>query len=266
MAARKKAPTGVKNQKKLMTLSEVSRRTKISMPTLLRYKKEYQDRIPSEGEGRTQRYPTESLKVFRAIKKENLKKRGRPPKSAAPPTAAKAPKAKAKRTRKSSAKKSSSPRAKKKVKTKAKAQVATESGSLLSLLQISKLTGIEYTKLQRLTKKYLEEIPTEGVGRTKKYYAEAVDIYKRLEAEGASRVRTATTSVKRATRRARRKVKRVTRAQVKAVGFDEAGLQKKVVALEEVNASLRKDMVALQRDMKNLVKNLKKSIRITVLK
>ena len=266
MAARKKAPTGGKNQRNLMTLSEVSRRTKISMPTLLRYKKEYQDRIPSEGEGRTQRYPNEALKVFRAIKKENLKKRGRPPKSAAPTTASKAPKARAKTARKTAAKKSSASRAKKKTTTKAKAQVATKSGSLLSLLQISKLTGIEYTKLQRLTRKYLEEIPTEGVGRTKKYYAEAVEIYKRLEAEGASRVRTATTGVRKTAGRAKRKVKRVTKAQVKAAGLDEAGLQKKVAALEEINTELRKDMVSLRRDMKNLVKNLKKSIRITVLK
>jgi hypothetical protein len=47
----------------LLTLSEVSKRTKISMPTLQRYKKEYQRRIPSTGKGRKQRYPVEALEV-----------------------------------------------------------------------------------------------------------------------------------------------------------------------------------------------------------
>ena len=42
---------------KLYTLTEVSKITNISMPTLQRYKKAYQDRIPSTGEGRRQRYP-----------------------------------------------------------------------------------------------------------------------------------------------------------------------------------------------------------------
>ena len=65
----------------LLTLTEVSERTGISMPTLQRYKKEFQDRIPSVGKGRKQRYPADSLDVFQEIKKENIKKRGRPKKS-----------------------------------------------------------------------------------------------------------------------------------------------------------------------------------------
>ena len=69
----------------LLTLSEVSKRTKISMPTLQRYKKEYQSRIPSVGQGRKQRYPEESLDVFQEIKKENVGRRGRPRKNAALP-------------------------------------------------------------------------------------------------------------------------------------------------------------------------------------
>jgi len=41
--------------KDLLTLSEVSRRTGISMPTLQKYKKQNADEIPSVGEGRKQR-------------------------------------------------------------------------------------------------------------------------------------------------------------------------------------------------------------------
>lgn len=61
---------------KLYTLTEISEATGISMPTLLRYKKDFQDRIPSVGHGRTQRYPAAALEVVQEIKKENLQKRG----------------------------------------------------------------------------------------------------------------------------------------------------------------------------------------------
>ena len=70
--------------KKLLTLTEVSKRTKISMPTLQRYKKLYQSRIPSEGQGRKQRYPETALAVFLQLKKENIGRRGRPRKNAPP--------------------------------------------------------------------------------------------------------------------------------------------------------------------------------------
>src|SRR3954453_4590064 len=66
---------------KLYTLSEISNKTGISMPTLQRYKKTYQDRIPAEGQGRKQRYPESALPVFDEIRSENAGKRGRPRKN-----------------------------------------------------------------------------------------------------------------------------------------------------------------------------------------
>jgi hypothetical protein len=74
---------------KLYTLSEISQRTGISMPTLQRYKKTYQARIPSVGTGRKQRYPEAALPVFGELRSENAGRRGRPRKDAsARPTAA----------------------------------------------------------------------------------------------------------------------------------------------------------------------------------
>ena len=70
-------------QGKLYTLSEISKRTGISMPTLQRYKKTYQSRIPSVGQGRKQRYPESALTVFNDIKVENAGQRGRPRKTEA---------------------------------------------------------------------------------------------------------------------------------------------------------------------------------------
>jgi hypothetical protein len=69
---------------KLFTLSEMSRRTGISMPTLQRYKKLYQHRIPSSGAGRKQRYPESALAVFAQLRSENEKRRGRPRKNPLP--------------------------------------------------------------------------------------------------------------------------------------------------------------------------------------
>ncbi|MES1245370.1 MAG: helix-turn-helix domain-containing protein, partial [Acidobacteriota bacterium] len=71
----------------MLTLSEVSQRTGISMPTLQRYKKIYQSRIPAEGKGRKQRYPESALPVFEELKVENAGRRGRPRKNASAPAA-----------------------------------------------------------------------------------------------------------------------------------------------------------------------------------
>ena len=54
----------------------------MSMPTLQRYKKFYQGRIPSVGSGRKQRYPENALPVFDEIRNENIGRRGRPRKDA----------------------------------------------------------------------------------------------------------------------------------------------------------------------------------------
>lgn len=64
-------------QEKFYTLSEVSERTGISMPTLQRYRKIYQSRIPSVGTARKRRYPESALPVFDELRKESPLRRGR---------------------------------------------------------------------------------------------------------------------------------------------------------------------------------------------
>src|ERR1700712_4825595 len=73
------------DSEKLYTLSDISSKTGISMPTLQRYKKMYQDRIPSAGQGGKQRSPESGLPVFEEIKVETAGKRGRPRKDASAP-------------------------------------------------------------------------------------------------------------------------------------------------------------------------------------
>src|SRR5687768_3766054 len=70
------------NGQATLTLTEVARRTGISMPTLQKYKKRFADRIPSVGKGRAQRYREDALQVFSQLRDENMSRRGRPRKDA----------------------------------------------------------------------------------------------------------------------------------------------------------------------------------------
>jgi len=141
---------------KLLTLTEVSNRTGISMPTLQRYKKEYQDRLPTVGEGRRQRYPVSSLKVFEEIKKENIARRGRPRKSDSGGRRA---------ARKPAAKK------------------ASARSGLLTLTEVSSRTGISYPTLVRYVKLHGDRIPYEGEGRRRRYHPEAVGVFQELRSQ-----------------------------------------------------------------------------------
>lgn len=137
----------------LYTLTEVKEKTGISLPTLQKYKKLHQDRIPSVGEGRTQRYPAAALAVFAQLKTENLKKRGRPRKHV--------------QDRRASS-----------------ATVSEPSGDeLLTLKQITERTGISYPTLARYAKTSLARLPHIGKGRKRRYRPEAVGVFRTLYEE-----------------------------------------------------------------------------------
>lgn len=152
---------------KLYTLTEVSKRTKISMPTLQRYKKMFNERIPSSGDGRSQRYPEGAIEIFNQLKVENSKKRGRPRKNAAQGPGAAAPRA--------AAKASKAPKA-------AAAEEAAEPG-MLSLKDIEDQTGISYPTLLRYLKTSLKRIPHKGTGRRRRFPPESVALFKTLKEE-----------------------------------------------------------------------------------
>jgi excisionase family DNA binding protein len=137
----------------LLTLTEVSKRTGISMPTLQRYKKLYQRRLETVGKGRTQRYKVESLETFQEIKKENLKKRGRPRKKVAAVVAKPAPRSK------------------------------TAPEGLISLSEIGRRTGISYPTLLRYVKLHARRIPSHGTGRKRRFPVEAVPVFSQLRQE-----------------------------------------------------------------------------------
>jgi len=135
---------------KLYTLTQIGQMASVSMPTLQKYKRNYQDRIPSVGEGRKQRYPFEAVAVLKELKAENLARRGRPPKAKS-----------------------------------AKAASEPEAGArkLLTLTEISRITKISYPTVSRYVKVFLDRIPHVGVGRMRRFPKEAVAVFSQLRAE-----------------------------------------------------------------------------------
>lgn len=57
------------------------------------------------------------------------------------------------------------------------------SSDLLSLVDIEHATGISYVTLCRYAQQYADELPSEGAGRKKRYYPEAVEVFRRKRAE-----------------------------------------------------------------------------------
>lgn len=136
-------------KKNLLTLGELARRAGVSMATAQRYKRLYQDRVPSEGEGRKQRYPVAAVKVFRDLKKERIANRA--------------------------AGRRKSP--------KKPAKAASSGTALLTLSSISSQTNISYPTLQRYVKLFSDRIPHEGVGRKRRYHPDSVAVFRQLRAE-----------------------------------------------------------------------------------
>lgn len=171
---------------RLMTLTEVAKRTKMSMPTLQKYKKRYGDRIPSVGKGRTQRYPDEALPVFEELKRENLARRGRPRKNAAPGGAAPAPaKRRPGRPRKNAAAPAAAATAKRRPGRPRKDAAAAGGGGerLVTLTQVAETTGISYPTLLRYVKLHGSKLPSVGRGRRRRFKPEAVPVFQQLRSE-----------------------------------------------------------------------------------
>jgi DNA-binding transcriptional MerR regulator len=236
------------NAGKLYTLSEVAKRTGISMPTLQRYKKLYQSRIPSVGKGRKQRYPDSALPVFDQIKKENLGKRGRPRKDAAAGRgrrgrkAAAAPAVVAKPAAGSARGKRGAPARRGRPPGSGSGGRRRTAGGLLTLTQISKTTGISYPTLVRYVKLFSDRLPHEGTGRTRRFHPEAVEAFRQLRQESG--------------RGGRKKGSGggVIAAGRAAIGAAGAAVTGRLKALEESQKQLEKKFRGLIKSLQELLK------------
>ena len=234
----------------LYTLTQVSDQTGISMPTLQRYKKLYQDRIPSKGKGRSQRYPEEALDVFRELKKENIGRRGRPRKTEAAKSARKSRSTSSPKTRRTTKKAAAKAPAK-------ETEAANDKSELLTLTQIGKLTGISYPTLLRYVKTNLEEIPHKGTGRARRFLPEAVDVFKKLRGESrrgrqpskakASDSATKKTAAKTKAKAPARRSRKSKAADAGATATVPAEVFDRLKALERANKDLIKTIAKLEK-------------------
>lgn len=234
-----------KAAEQLYTLTQVSEETGISMPTLQRYKKLYQNRIPSKGMGRSQRYPQSALAVFHELKKENIGRRGRPRKTEA---GRKAMRARAETPKKSTRK--AGPK---------KATAATSSGKdsgLLTLTQVGKLTGISYPTLLRYVKTSLKQIPHTGTGRARRFKPEAVDVFNRLRGE-SRRGRQSGKPAQKKRGAAPKKARVAARRKVGDEAAAPAEILTRIKALEKTNKDL-------QRMVGRLEKQINKPFRVVL--
>lgn len=266
---------------KLYTLSEISTRTGISMPTLQRYKKTYQDRIPSVGEGRKQRYPESALPVFDVLKNENIGRRGRPRKDPNAPrperpaaskrrpgrpakksaAAARGRKAASTRGAAAPAKRRGRPpgRPAKKAAGAARGRAAAGRGAgkansnLLTLTQISEQTGISYPTLVRYVRANADRLPSEGTGRARRFYPQAVDVFRQLRSEsgrGGRKKGSGAAAKGRAAGAGRGRG----RGRAAAASTETSGLQQRLKAMEKSYATLEKKFKGLVRSLQKFVR------------
>lgn len=211
-AAARKSSAAEAPQEKLYTLTEVGRMASVSMPTLQKYKRLYQDRIPAIGKGRKQRYPREAVAVLRQLKKENLAKRGRPPKSQAGAAA--------------------------KRRQGTRASAAKDPSSLLTLSEISRRTKISYPTVSRYVKVFIDRIPHVGSGRKRRFPPEAVAAFRQLRSESRpGRPAKATTA----------KPAKTAATGARRSGAADRALTTRLRKLEKAQAGLAKEVAGLAR-------------------
>lgn len=218
--------TSKSEDRKLYTLTEVGTKAGVSMPTMQRYKKEYQQRIPSQGKGRTQRYPEEAIAAVREIKEENLKRRG----------GARRGKAKT--------------RAKTKTKTKARAAAKT-SETYLPLTEIARRAGISYPTARKYAAQNAGSVPSRGRGRSRRYGVETVEVFKRLRSQSrrGRRPGAARGGRKRATAR------RAT--STRSASVRDRALANRIQQLEKA----QKD---ISRQLQDIINTLRQPIQVTI--
>lgn len=273
------------SESRMLTLSEVSQRTGISMPTLQRYKKIYQSRIPAEGKGRKQRYPESALPVFEELKVENAGRRGRPRKDGSPASSSGAVSGGGRRGRKAAAaaapaKKTPARRgrppgaakaAKAAKKTAApargrggrkaaggRAQRGTGSG-LLTLGQVSEQTNISYPTLVRYVRMHSDRLPSEGTGRSRRFHPEAVEVFRQLRQESGRGGRKpsaakAAKATKAAGGRGRGRAAAAPRGRAAAAPSNEGILTQRLRSLEKTQQDLEKRFRGFVQSLQKLFK------------
>lgn len=212
-------------ERKLYTLTELGKQAGVSMPTMQRYKKEYQDRIPSAGKGRKQRYPQEAISVVRGIKEENLKRRGG------------ARRGKATTKAKSRARKTATAR--------------RPANGYLPLTEIARRAGISYPTARKYAAQRGSTVPSRGRGRSRRYGVETIEVFKRLRAESRRGRKPMTGG------RGRKKATARRAAAPRSASVRDRALANRIQQLEKA----QKD---ISRQLQDIINTLRQPIQVTI--
>jgi hypothetical protein len=197
-------------ERRTFSLMEVAQETGIAMPILLRYKREYPERIPSQGSGSQQRFPEEAFDIFAELHRKESEQRDLPRRggfgllslprlrrdreapahetrtgdeaqtegdaqtATADTSAAPAPSSSAPAEPIETPAANDAPAAPAKPRTGA---------ATLTLKAISDELGIAYPTIARYATKHEERIPHVGEGRKRRFPPEAIEVFRQIRKE-----------------------------------------------------------------------------------
>lgn len=181
---RRRTADSEKTQTQNYSLVEVAQKTGIPMPILLRYKREHPDRVPSIGSGSQQRFPEEAIEVLRRIHQGETQRQEEP--------------------RRGGFGLLSLPRLRKQVRRddeEPEVEGTAEAGETdepagqaarsttsppvdgMTLVEVSEKLGIPYPTVARYASQHGDRIPHHGRGRSRRFPAEALEVFEKIRRE-----------------------------------------------------------------------------------
>jgi len=197
-------------EQRTFSLMEVAQETGIAMPILLRYKREYPDRIPSQGSGSQQRFPEEAFEIFVELHRKESEQRDLPrrggfgllslprlrrnreapaPERPAEHDAGDEAQAGNEAEARTEAPATVSPTPAEPVETPAASRAPAApakprtGAATLTLKAISDELGIAYPTIARYATKHEERIPHVGEGRKRRFPPEAIEVFRQIRKE-----------------------------------------------------------------------------------
>jgi len=123
-----------------------------------------------------------------------------------------------------------------------------KSGGLLTLTQISETTGISYPTLVRYVRIHADKLPSEGKGRARRFYPQAVDVFRQLRSESGRGGRKKGSG-------AAKKPAATTRGRISAASDELSGM------VSQRLKQLEKTQQSLEKKFKGFVDSLQKLFR-----
>lgn len=179
---RRRTANSEKTQTQNYSLVEVAQKTGITMPILLRYKREHPVRVPSIGSGSQQRFPEEAIDILRQIHQEETQRQEEPRRGGFGLLSLP-------RLRKQVRRDDEEPEAEAEAgETEEPARQAARSTTSppaegMTLVEVSEKLGIPYPTVARYASQHGDRIPHHGRGRSRRFPDEALEVFEKIRRE-----------------------------------------------------------------------------------